>query len=87
MHLEGATMFEVMWQHALFNIEAGHIIIMELKYKILHHKIKILEGRSKHKRGKSKQHDTPTTGQPRIINLTKEQLTKEQINILNLGPQ
>ena len=60
---------------------------MELKYKNLHDKIKILEGRSKLKRGTSEQHDTPTTGQPRIINLTKKQLTKEQINILNLGPQ
>jgi len=86
MHLEGATMFEGMWPHALSNIEAGHGIIMELKYKNLHDKIKILEGRSKPKRGTSEQHDTPTTGQPRIINLTKK-LTKEQINILNLGPQ
>ena len=80
-------MFEGMWPHALSNIEAGHSIIMELKYKNLHDKIKILEGGSKLKRGTSEQHDTPTTGQPRIINLTKKQLTKEQINILNLGPQ
>jgi len=60
---------------------------MELKYKNLNDKIKILEGRSKPKRGTSEQHDTPTSGQPRKINLTKKQLTKEQINILNLGPQ
>jgi len=40
MHLEGATIFEGMWPHALSNIEAGHSIIMELKYKNLHDKIK-----------------------------------------------
>jgi len=33
MHLEGPTMLEGMWPHALSNIEAGHSIIMELKYK------------------------------------------------------
>jgi len=60
---------------------------MELKYNILHNKIKIVEFRRKVKRGKSKQHDTPNTGQPRIINLTEKQIAKEQINILNLGPQ
>jgi len=77
MHLEGATMFEGMWPHALLNLEAGHSIIMELQYKILHGKIKILEGRSKLKRGTSEQHDTPTTGLTRMINLIKKQLTIE----------
>jgi len=57
---------------------------MELKYENLH--IKTMYGRSKPKWGSSKQHDTPTTGQNRVKNLTKKQLTKEQINILNLGP-
>ena len=87
MHLEGSTMFEGMRPHASSNIEAGISIIMELQYKILHDKIEILEERSKLKRGTSEQHDTPTTGVTRIINLIKKQLTIEQINILNLGPQ
>ena len=87
MHLEEVNIFEGMWPHALSNIEAGHTIIMELQFKILHGKINILEVRSKLKRRTSEQHDTPTTGVTRIINLIKKQLTIEQINILNLGPQ
>jgi len=87
MHLEGAIMFEGMWPHTLSNIEAGHIIIMELQYKILHEKIKMMEFRSKVKRGISEQRDTPITGLTRIINLNKNNSQKKKIYIPNLEPQ
>jgi translation initiation factor 2 alpha subunit (eIF-2alpha) len=80
-HLEGASLFNGMWQHALSNIEEGHSTIMEQKYKNLYSKMTILEGRAQSKHGICELHNTNKDRQPRIIKLTNKQLTVEQLKI------
>ena len=84
-HLECATVYNGMWQHALANILESQNKLMELTYDKLQQKIHKLEkftNVEKHKR----QYLTQNT-QQKVINLSTKQLTNQQLNILEKGPQ
>ena len=89
--LTGAATYKGMWQHALIGIEEEQSRIMELKYKNLQEKMDRLQNKNKNKNrqnyNKFSQNNNSFDPQPRIINLTEMPLTKEQLNILNRGPQ
>jgi hypothetical protein len=71
-----------MWQHIQTLIDRQLKLIMEKQYQKLNKKLDTLT------KNNPKQHNTQKTTkfQPKVINLSDKHFTKEQINILYLGP-
>jgi len=77
-----------MWQHALAGKEDEQSHIMKLKYKNLTEKMERLQkDNNRHNYNKQWHNNRSHKMQPKVINLTNMQLTTEQLNILNKGPQ
>ena len=73
--------------YALIQIEDTFNKVVENKYQHLHNKINNLSNEIQVTHKQTKQSSYHMNTQPRIINLTHKKLTKEQMNVLNLGPQ
>ena len=85
VHLKGAWQHNGMWQHAINNIDEQLNKTMKRKYLILNKKLdKLLTNGNGTVTRNINNKDIHT--QQRIINLTDIKLTKEQTQLLNLGP-